>query len=266
MNTSAEAADQIVRMSLNGVEVAAKITGAGAEKLTKLIYSILKDQKKTKGKTRLSNMLRSGKELKIFQVNDNDLSKFCSAAKKYGVLYTVLKDRNGKDGKTEIMVRAEDSAKVAHIYERFNIATVDIASVEKTIEQGRENADKTNLNNENTSQPAPERAGKQKSKEEKLVDEILKKPNPSKEEVQNANPSTARTEKGSNRSEPYLNNNKSLSKDYSDRKPSQKPSVRKELNDIRKEQESRKQSKSPKSRENAHQTPKNNKKKKEKSR
>lgn len=31
MNTSAEAADQIVRMTLNGVEVAAKISGAGAK-------------------------------------------------------------------------------------------------------------------------------------------------------------------------------------------------------------------------------------------
>ena len=44
MNASAEAADQIVRMSLNGVEVAAKITGKGAEKLTKLIIYIMQNQ------------------------------------------------------------------------------------------------------------------------------------------------------------------------------------------------------------------------------
>ena len=177
MNASAEAADQIVRMSLNGVEVAAKITGQGAEKLTKLIIYIMQNQTQTKGKARLSQMLKSGKELKIFEVNDKDLAKFCSAAKKYGVLYTVLKDKNANDGKTEIMVRAEDSAKVAHIYERLGIATVDIATVEETIEKGR--------NKETTAQPAPERVGKEKSKEEKLVDEILKKPNPTKEEVQN---------------------------------------------------------------------------------
>ena len=258
MNASAEAADQIVRMSLNGVEVAAKITGKGAEHLTKIIYSILKDQRKTKGKTRLTNMLRSGKELKIFQVNDKDLSKFCSAAKKYGVLYTVLKDKNSNDGKTEIMVRAEDSAKVAHIYERFNIATVDIASVEETIEKSR--------NKENTAQPAPERVGKEKSKEEKLVDEILKKPNPTKEEVQNVNPSTARTEKGSSQSEPYSKNSKSRHQEDSPRNKSQKPSVRKELNDIRKEQDKRRENKTQRTKENVHKAPKNNKKKKENSR
>jgi hypothetical protein len=43
MNTSGEAADQIVRMSLNGVEVAAKITGAGAKQLAVMLYAIMKD-------------------------------------------------------------------------------------------------------------------------------------------------------------------------------------------------------------------------------
>ena len=258
MNTSAEAADQIVRMSLNGVEVAAKISGKGAEHLTKIIFSILKDQRKTKGKARLTNMLRSGKELKIFQVSDKDLTKFCSAAKKYGVLYTVLKDRNKDDGKTEIMVRAEDSAKVAHIYERFNIATVDIASVEQTIEKSR--------NKETTTQPTPQRAGKEKSKEEKLVDEILKKPNPSKETTENENPSTARTKKGSSQSEPISKNkSKEPSADIS-RSKSQKPSVRKELDDIRKEQETRRENKTQKTKENVNKATRKNKKKKEKSR
>lgn len=59
MNTGADAADQIVRMTLNGVEVAAKITGTGAKELAVLLYAVLKDQKKTKGKTRLTNMLKS---------------------------------------------------------------------------------------------------------------------------------------------------------------------------------------------------------------
>ena len=62
MNTGGEAAEQIVRMSLEGFEVAAKITGAGAKNIAILLYTILKEEKKTKGKSRLTNMLRSGKE------------------------------------------------------------------------------------------------------------------------------------------------------------------------------------------------------------
>ena len=38
MNTGGEAAEQIVRMSLEGFEVAAKITGAGAKNIAILLY------------------------------------------------------------------------------------------------------------------------------------------------------------------------------------------------------------------------------------
>lgn len=80
MSYSGEAADQVIRLSLNGVEVAAKLSGSAAKQLAIMIYAILKDQKKTKGKIRLTNMLRSGKELKVFAVKDGDLQKFCEEA------------------------------------------------------------------------------------------------------------------------------------------------------------------------------------------
>lgn len=58
MNYSGEAAEQVVRMSLNGVEVAAKISGKAAERLAVLLYTVLREQKKTRGKIRLTNMLK----------------------------------------------------------------------------------------------------------------------------------------------------------------------------------------------------------------
>ena len=138
MNTGADAADQIVRMTLNGVEVAAKITGTGAKELAVLLYAVLKDQKKTKGKTRLTNMLRSEKPLKVFAVKDSELQLFCKEAKKYGVLYCVLKDKDAGDGLTDIMVRAEDASKINRIFERFKLATVDVGEVRSEIERQRQ--------------------------------------------------------------------------------------------------------------------------------
>ena len=108
-----------MRMSLNGVEVAAKISGKAAERLAVLLYAVLRDQKKTRGKIRLTNMLKSGKELKVFAVKDGELQKFCEEAKKYGVLYCVLKDRDATDGITDIMVKAEDASKINRIFERL---------------------------------------------------------------------------------------------------------------------------------------------------
>lgn len=138
MNTSSDAAEQLVRISLNTVEVAAKITGNGAKNVAVMLYAIMKDQKQTKGKTRLNNMLKSGQPLKIYAVRDEDLQKFCTEAKKYGVLYCVLKDKNAEDGMTDIMVREFDSAKINRIFERFNLANVDMASIKTEIEKSRE--------------------------------------------------------------------------------------------------------------------------------
>lgn len=64
MNTGGEAAEQIVRMSLEGFEVAAKITGAGAKNIAILLYSILKEEKKTKGKARVDKALAISVALK----------------------------------------------------------------------------------------------------------------------------------------------------------------------------------------------------------
>ena len=64
MSVSGDSAEQVVRLSLEGFEVIAKLTGSGAKNIAALLYTIMKDQKQTKGKTRINNMLKSGKSLK----------------------------------------------------------------------------------------------------------------------------------------------------------------------------------------------------------
>lgn len=50
MNTSGEAAEQIVRISLEGTEVALKLTGSAAKNIAAMIYSVLKIKTKTRPK------------------------------------------------------------------------------------------------------------------------------------------------------------------------------------------------------------------------
>ena len=45
MNTSGEAAEQVMRMSLEGAEILIKLTGSGAKNAAVLLYSIYKEQK-----------------------------------------------------------------------------------------------------------------------------------------------------------------------------------------------------------------------------
>ena len=148
MNSGADAADQIVNMSLKGIEVMAKISGEGAKNLATYLYAVLKDHKRTKGKIRLEGLLRSGKELKVFAVRNEDLKKFCQEAKRYGVLYCALRDKKSLDGMCDIMVRAEDASKINRIVERFKLATVDTASIKNEIEKSMAAKQKENTPDE----------------------------------------------------------------------------------------------------------------------
>ena len=140
MNPGGDAAEQVVRLSLEGMEVAARITGNGAKNIGLLLYATLKQEQKTKGKARLTSMLKSGKELKVFTIRQEDLKKFSQEAKRYGVLYCVLKDRDNPDpnAAVDVIARAEDASKISRITERFELATVDQGTVVGNIQREKD--------------------------------------------------------------------------------------------------------------------------------
>lgn len=223
MNSS-EAADQVVSMSLKGIEVVARIAGLGAKNLATYLYAVLNDQKRTRGKTRLEGLLRSGKELKVFAVRNQDLKRFTEEAKRYGVLYCALRDKKSLDGMCDIMVRAEDAAKINRIVERFKLATVDTASIKGEIEKSRaaKQAEKA---------PTEKGTPAEKSADD-FLDDIMAKPQPAPEAppADNPNPTAARTEK-SLPSEPISGRSENSAEGISE--PERK-SVRQELKEIRK--------------------------------
>ena len=229
-NTSGEAAEQVVRMSLEGAEVAVRLAGSGAKHLAILLYSILKDQKKTRGKIRLTNMLRSGKELKVFAVVDGDLPKFCEEAKKYGVLYTVLKDRDSTDRLTDVMVRAEDASKINRIFERFHLTTVDMGSVKAQVEQARADKAQAEKAPEKLDDDLPPKPMTEQEKKDEFVNKLLAEP-----ELSDPNAEEG-TETKSPPSEPSSEKKPHTEKDPDSRvSPEKKPSVKKELEEIRKD-------------------------------
>ena len=231
MNTGGEAAEQIVRMSLEGFEAAARITGAGAKNIAILLYSVLKEEKKTKGRARLSSMLRSGRELKVFTVKNSDLRKFTQEAKKYGVLYCVLADRGNKDPNAEVDViaRAEDAPKISRIVERFNLASVDAAAIVTEAERSRDG------------QPEPDIGAQEKEEKDRLLDALMGKP--AQKEENAPNPSYGndffqnRTEK-SHPSEPTSKRQRKHAEGASEHTGG-KPSVKEELRKIRESRKGR---------------------------
>ena len=185
MTNGGDAAEQVVRLSLEGFEVAAKLSGAAAKNIAVLLVSVLKEEQKTKGKARLTNMIRSGKELKVFSIPNKDLKKFTEQAKRYGVLYCVLRDKNtkGDNVPVDIIARAEDASKIQRIVERFELGgTVDKAAIITESQKAVERRE------------ALERDKPVKSKNEIITEEAVRKPI-QKEGYSQSNPTVAKTDK-----------------------------------------------------------------------
>ena len=229
MNSSGDAAEQIVRMSLEGAEVVAKVTGTAAKNIAALIYTILKnkDKNKVKGRQRLTSMLKSGKELKVFTVGEENLKQFALEAKRYGVVFCALKSKSkSNDGTADIMVRVEDAYKINRIAEKFKFATVDVGTIKSEIEKTREG--------KTSEKSTPEKDIPNKADADKLVDDLMKKPT-QKEENTPQNPQAAKTAK-SHPSELISDKPDKTAVGTTDPIKSDRPSVREKLRSIKAEQ------------------------------
>lgn len=147
-------------------------------------YSVLREQNKTKGSERLSNMLRSGKKLRVYTFQEKDLPKFKEVAKQYGILYTVLKEKDHTGGVFDILVRAEDEHKLARVIERFEFSHVDTASLRaEIIKEKEERAAAQKKESTETKEDPKEQATEEKEKvpeetpvqsaEDKAADELM---------------------------------------------------------------------------------------------
>ena len=126
----------------------------------------------------------------------------------------------------DVIARAEDASKISRIVERFNLASVDTASIVTEAEKSKDAKD---------GQSEPDIGVQEKAEKDKLLDELMGKPVQKEENA--PNPSVAKTEK-SPQSEPISEQPKKSAEGATMTK--EKPSVREELRKIK---ESRKEQK-----------------------
>jgi hypothetical protein len=255
MNHSGDAAEQIVRMSLEGVEVAVKITGTAAKEIALLLLAAMKSENgnlKPRGKARLTSMLKSGKPLEIFSVKESDLKAFVSGAKAYGIVYCVLRNpKNSPDGLCDVMVKADDAPKISRLVERFHFATVDKAKIEHELVAEKAARNGATHEGPDSEQAASGPEAPDVGDTEKLLNDLLGEPEgkaePEPPQPLQADPVTPGKEQPGSR--PFVQSDPtttppsaptSESKNKSARDISSKPSVKEELREIKavkKEQE-----------------------------
>jgi len=133
LNYGNEPADQIVHFSLEGTEMALELSGLAAKNFAVFVYAVLKDQKRTHGKTRLVRMLKEQRPLKFFTVPVGQVREFAREAQKRGLLYVPIRNKQSP-GEIELVVFADDAAKVNRVMDRLNLDFVQAQAGEAAVE------------------------------------------------------------------------------------------------------------------------------------
>ena len=112
--------------------MALKLSGMAAKNFALFIYAVLKDQKKTHGKTRLVRMLREQRPFKFFNVPTENMKEFATEAKTHGLLYVPIRNKQKAD-RIEVVVFADDASKVQRIFDNLGLDAVKAQAGEATI-------------------------------------------------------------------------------------------------------------------------------------
>ena len=97
-------------------------------------YAVLKDQTKTHGKTRLVRMLKEQRPFKFFNVPTAHMKEFVKEARKHGLLYVPIRNKR-KASHIEIVVFADDASKIQRIYDNLGLDFVRAQAGEANIEK-----------------------------------------------------------------------------------------------------------------------------------
>ena len=230
MNYGGDAADQIVRYSMEGMEHTLRISGSIAKNLAVLIVAVMKDQKKTRGKTNLLRMLKEQRAMKFFTIPHDRLREFAGEAKSRGLLYVVIRDKKNPKS-AEIMVFADDAAKVNRVLDKMNLDFVKSEAGEAVVEQAPVREAERVIDAEFTEKTEGKEELPVKTEEEHLFDVG---------EVTPTGENFTQAEKAGNLSGPSSHNSASFSGQETSWK-GRKPSVRQELKKIETEQRQRRQ-------------------------
>lgn len=272
MSQTGEAAEQVVSMATNvtvkGVECVANLSGKAASSLASFLLAAIKDEKRVSGKTRMRSF--KGKPTQVFVINKSELKDFAAEARKYGVLYAAVVDKRNADGLCDIVVSAEDAAKVNRIADRFALSAVDVEKIRENIIQARKLAAEHSAGEQTPPQPA--NAEKQQERPDPASDkphtvteaelhEMLGQSPAQAQPVKIENPTSARRTKAQAPSGRTSATNGSTERDTEKR-----PSVRREIREIKAAQEQQDRNPQERQRPQYPQQPRKNNKKKSRGR
>lgn len=102
------------------MEIALKLSGMAAKHFALFAYAVLKGQKRTRGRTRLVRMLREQRDFRFFKIPSDKMKEFAKEAKGHGLLYVPIRNKKKKDD-IELVVFSDDASKVSRVLDNLNL-------------------------------------------------------------------------------------------------------------------------------------------------
>ena len=103
MDVSAEAADLVVKESLQATESAAKLLGSGVKNVAALLLALARDDYKVVGKTNSKRLARDPAPAEVIRIKKEDMGKFQKLAKEFGVLFFFAQKKGNESGYVNVV-------------------------------------------------------------------------------------------------------------------------------------------------------------------
>ena len=118
-----DAAEEVVRMAVNGADVAIRLVGAGAKNLALLFLAWSRNDKVHAGKTSLPKLISSGDEMHVLSLSKEEYAAFKKQARKK-ITYAPFLNNKNKDGKVDVVVGMKQEGIVNRILDRIGYQNI----------------------------------------------------------------------------------------------------------------------------------------------
>ena len=117
MDVSAEAADVVVKESLQATESVARLLGSGVRSVAALLLAIARDDYKVVGKTNSKRLARDPSPAEVLRIKKEDMGKFQKLAKEFGVLFFFAQKRGSESGYINVVSTQNYAAQLNAVME-----------------------------------------------------------------------------------------------------------------------------------------------------
>ena len=118
--SSGDVADEVVRLALTGTEITLRMAASATKSLAVMTLALAKHQKQLSGKINMRKMLKGNRDIRVFTMTPQQYRKFRKKAKKYRILYSIVKDKDGKGRSIDVLMPATELERANAIFERID--------------------------------------------------------------------------------------------------------------------------------------------------